>query len=158
MVCPALAMSRQDTMRGNRLPCTTSRNVLSARDPRRRLRETRPHWIQGPLSPYVRRMSPSSSRLSAGAGAWTDSLRASHRGGRRMDLDRIIVEKLHGHWSTWFDGAPQVAVGAATPAEAVDSLVGFTIVGSAGFVRQRRPTSANTPSPSREFQPESSQN
>ena len=39
--------------------------------------------------------------------------------------DRIIVERQHGHWSAWFDGEPQIAFGRATPAEAVDLLVGF---------------------------------
>jgi len=41
-----------------------------------------------------------------------------------MNHDRIIVQLLHGHWSAWFDGEPQVAFGGATPAEAVDRLVG----------------------------------
>ena len=42
-----------------------------------------------------------------------------------MNRDRIIVERLHGHWSAWYDGEPQMASGGATPAEAVDRLVGF---------------------------------
>ena len=42
-----------------------------------------------------------------------------------MNYDRIIVERLHGHWSAWFDGEPQIAFGGADPAEAVDRLVGF---------------------------------
>jgi hypothetical protein len=36
-----------------------------------------------------------------------------------MNPDRIIVERLHGHGSAWFDGEPQIAFGGATPAEAV---------------------------------------
>lgn len=48
-----------------------------------------------------------------------------------MNRDRIIVECLHGHWSAWFDGHPELAFGGATPAEAVDRLVGFVVVGSA---------------------------
>jgi len=40
-------------------------------------------------------------------------------------MDRIIVERLHGHWSAWFDGQPQIAFGGASPAEAVDRLAGF---------------------------------
>ena len=39
--------------------------------------------------------------------------------------DRIIVERLHCHWSAWFDGEPQIAFGGATPAEAVDRPVEF---------------------------------
>jgi hypothetical protein len=42
-----------------------------------------------------------------------------------MNPDRIIVERLHDHWSAWFDGEPHIAFGGATPAEAVDRLVGF---------------------------------
>jgi hypothetical protein len=41
-----------------------------------------------------------------------------------MNPDRIIVERLHGHWSAWFDDKPQIAFGGATPAEAGDRLVG----------------------------------
>lgn len=51
-----------------------------------------------------------------------------------MNPDGIIVEKLHGHWPAWFDGMPQMAFGGATPAEAVDRLVGF-----APTVEQRVP-------------------
>jgi len=40
-----------------------------------------------------------------------------------QDRDRIIVERLHSHWSAWFDREPQVAFGGATPAEAVDRRV-----------------------------------
>ena len=40
---------------------------------------------------------------------------------------RIIVQQLHGHWSAWWEDEPQVAFGGATPAEAVDRLVGFTM-------------------------------
>jgi hypothetical protein len=39
--------------------------------------------------------------------------------------ERIIVERLQGHWSAWYDSEPQIAFGGATPAEAVDRLVGF---------------------------------
>jgi len=46
-----------------------------------------------------------------------------------MNPDRIIVERLHDHWSAWFDGEPQIAFGGATPAEAVDRLVGFAAGG-----------------------------
>jgi hypothetical protein len=38
--------------------------------------------------------------------------------------DRIIVERLHGHWSASYDGEPHIAFGGADPAEAVDRLVG----------------------------------
>ncbi len=31
-----------------------------------------------------------------------------------MNPDRIIVERLHAHWSAWFDGMPQVAFGGQT--------------------------------------------
>ena len=40
--------------------------------------------------------------------------------------ERIIVQQLHGHWSAWWEHEPQIAFGGATPAEAVDRLVGFT--------------------------------
>ena len=42
-----------------------------------------------------------------------------------MNPDRIIVERLHGHWSAWWEREPQIAFGGATPAEVVDRLVGF---------------------------------
>jgi len=45
-----------------------------------------------------------------------------------MNRDRIIVERLHDHWTAWFDGEPQIAFGGATPAEAVDRLVGFALL------------------------------
>jgi hypothetical protein len=47
-----------------------------------------------------------------------------------MNPDRVIIERQHGHWSAWFDGMPQIAFGGATPAEAVDRLVGFVAVAS----------------------------
>jgi hypothetical protein len=35
-----------------------------------------------------------------------------------VNRDRIIVERLHGHWPAWFDGLPQGAIAGETPAEA----------------------------------------
>jgi hypothetical protein len=50
-----------------------------------------------------------------------------------MNPDRIIVERLHDHCSAWFDGEPQIAFEGATPAEAVDRLVGFATVAAGGL-------------------------
>jgi len=41
------------------------------------------------------------------------------------DCDRIIVERLHGHWSAWFDGEPQIAFGGLRAAAAVERPVRF---------------------------------
>ena len=35
----------------------------------------------------------------------------------------IIVEQLHGHWSAWISGAPEVAFGGAFPADAIRRLL-----------------------------------
>lgn len=35
----------------------------------------------------------------------------------------IIVEQLHGHWSVWFAGTPQVAYGDEWPADAIRRLL-----------------------------------
>lgn len=43
-----------------------------------------------------------------------------------MADNRIIVQQLHGHWSAWWETCPQVSFGGATPAEAVDRLIGFS--------------------------------
>jgi hypothetical protein len=41
------------------------------------------------------------------------------------DEIRLASGSSCGHRSAWFDGEPQIAFGGATPAEAVDRLVGF---------------------------------
>ena len=35
----------------------------------------------------------------------------------------IIVEQMHGHWSAWFSGTPQVAYGGQWPADAIQRLL-----------------------------------
>lgn len=42
------------------------------------------------------------------------------------ETDRINVQQLHGHWTAWWESRPETAFGGATPAEAIDRLVGFT--------------------------------
>ena len=35
----------------------------------------------------------------------------------------IIVENLHGHWSAWFSGTPQIGFGGKWPADAIRRLI-----------------------------------
>jgi hypothetical protein len=60
--------------------------------------------------------------MQAGIRVIDDVLR--RRAGRKKQKSNF-VERLHGHWSAWFDVEPQIAFGGAMAAEAVDRLVRF---------------------------------
>ncbi len=47
--------------------------------------------------------------------------------GRSMPSVSVITTTLAVHWSAWWEHEPQVAFGGASPAEAVDWLVGFNM-------------------------------
>ena len=38
---------------------------------------------------------------------------------------QLHAQQLQGHWTAWWDCQPETAFGGATPAEAVDRLLGF---------------------------------
>jgi hypothetical protein len=38
-------------------------------------------------------------------------------------LFHVIVERLHGHWSAWLAGTPQVGFGGEWPAQAIERLL-----------------------------------
>ena len=59
--------------------------------------------------------------VSVGQGDTAQESGADASAGRDAKIPTaIIVERLHGQWSAWFDGEPQIASGGTTLAEAVD--------------------------------------